>query len=369
MRDFFGGTRRARSEVRSAATAIEVGRPWTCAASRTIPAGRLWFASPQGAGRRELPAGDCFTGSKDFPTTTSRPSPRASPASSGSGRAAARSASTASTGSTARDCAGCPTTTCAPSRSTRSGNAWFATARAPASIERKPMTLAEKAKFFEDEIDRYHRRTEYGYVMAVTLPNAWRQERMDAARQRQRRPVDEHVRRRRVLRLRRHQGPASQKRATQAFEALRFLSVVTQGGEHPAPRGFPARAILPDQRPRPQPAGFARTRRPHAQAARPLVEDPVAALAQERRRQVVLEIGHQLGRARRPLLLLRRLLRSRRRDPAGEGRSPRRGARHNRPPHRPRIHPRRLRRQADAMGHLRPRERSTTIALSGAIAA
>ncbi len=38
---------------------------------------------------------------------------------------------------------------------------------------------------------------------------------------------------------------------TKAFEALRFLRTVTQGGSHPAPRGFVARAILPTSGPDP----------------------------------------------------------------------------------------------------------------------
>jgi hypothetical protein len=40
-------------------------------------------------------------------------------------------------------------------------------------------------------------------------------------------------------------------RARRAFEALRFLGEVTQGGSHPAPRGFLARSILPTDGPDP----------------------------------------------------------------------------------------------------------------------
>ena len=32
------------------------------------------------------------------------------------------------------------------------------------------MTLSEKAKWYEDEIDRHHRRTPYEYVLEVYLP-------------------------------------------------------------------------------------------------------------------------------------------------------------------------------------------------------
>ena len=49
------------------------------------------------------------------------------------------------------------------------GNAWFATKKGVGLIERRSITLAEKAKFFEDEIDLRHRRTPYGYVLGVRL--------------------------------------------------------------------------------------------------------------------------------------------------------------------------------------------------------
>src|SRR5262249_9207356 len=43
----------------------------------------------------------------------------------------------------------------------------------------------------------------------------------------------------------------AKKRATAAFEALRFLRTVTEGGPHPAPHGFVARSILPTTGPDP----------------------------------------------------------------------------------------------------------------------
>src|SRR5262249_52693842 len=45
--------------------------------------------------------------------------------------------------------------------------------------------------------------------------------------------------------------PKAKERATRAFRALHFLSQVTQGGEHPAPKGFPARSILSTSGPNP----------------------------------------------------------------------------------------------------------------------
>ena len=81
------------------------------------------------------------------------------------------------------------------------GNAWFATKKGVGLIERRHITLAEKAKFFEDEIDLRHRRTQYGYVLGVRLKRPGDKSEWIAAGQRQRRLVDLHVRRGRVFRL------------------------------------------------------------------------------------------------------------------------------------------------------------------------
>lgn len=126
-----------------------------------------------------------------------------------------------------------------------SGSAWLGTVDGIAYIERRPMTLGEKAAYFEDEIDRYHRRTPYEYVARVQLVN----------------PGDKsEVVQRDTDNDGQYTGlygaaecfaygatgdSKAKERATKAFEALAFLSEVTQGGEHPAPFGFPARTILP----------------------------------------------------------------------------------------------------------------------------
>jgi len=131
------------------------------------------------------------------------------------------------------------------------GDAWFATSKGVGLIERKPITLGEKARYFEDEIDKRHRRTPYGYVAAVQLPRAgdkseWIQHDTDndglwtamyGAGE--------------CFGYAATHDPLAKQRARKAFEALRFLSEVTQGGEHPAPPGFPARAILPTSGPDP----------------------------------------------------------------------------------------------------------------------
>ena len=125
------------------------------------------------------------------------------------------------------------------------GDAWFATAKGVGLIARRPKTLPEMAKFFEDEIDQRHRRTPYGYVDSVSLPSPgdksnWNQHDSDndglwtgmyGAGE--------------CFAYSATHDPQAKKRAQAAFEALRFLGQVTQGGSNPAPKGFVARSILP----------------------------------------------------------------------------------------------------------------------------
>ena len=125
------------------------------------------------------------------------------------------------------------------------GDAWIATDKGVGLIEQKPMTLAQKADYFNEELDKYNRRTPYGYVLEASLAT----------------PGDKSTRinhdsdndglwtamygASECYRYAATKDPVAKERATKAFEALRFLSEVTQGGEHPAPPGFPARSILP----------------------------------------------------------------------------------------------------------------------------
>ena len=131
------------------------------------------------------------------------------------------------------------------------GNEWFATQKGVGLIERRPTTLAKKAAFFEDEIDKRHRRTQYGYVLEVHLKrpgdtSEWTQHDADndglwtamyGAGE--------------CFAYAATKSPAAKKRATAAFDALWFLREVTQGGQHPAPAGFVARTVLPTSGPDP----------------------------------------------------------------------------------------------------------------------
>jgi hypothetical protein len=128
---------------------------------------------------------------------------------------------------------------------------WFATSAGISLIAEKPTTLGAKARLFEAEIDKRHRRTEYGYVDGVSVAQAgdashWTQHDSDndglwtamyGAGE--------------CFACAAAKSEDACRRAKAAFEALRFLGTVTQGGAHPAPRGFVARSILPANGPNP----------------------------------------------------------------------------------------------------------------------
>jgi hypothetical protein len=124
-------------------------------------------------------------------------------------------------------------------------NAWFATPNGVGRIAWRSTTLAEKARFFEDEIDKRHRRTPYGYVLGVTVSQPG-----DASQFQQHDSDNDGLWTSmygagECFAFAATKSPDAKRRAKQAFEALRFLGTVTQGGPHPAPKGYVARTILP----------------------------------------------------------------------------------------------------------------------------
>jgi hypothetical protein len=131
------------------------------------------------------------------------------------------------------------------------GTAWFATDQGLGSIERREMTLAAKAAHYEEEVQRYLKRTPFGYLSEVGLgapgdrsqiiysdsdnDGLWTA--MYGAGE--------------CFAYAATKDPAAKIRAQQAFEALRFLQRVTQGGPHSPPKGFVARTIRPVEWPDP----------------------------------------------------------------------------------------------------------------------
>jgi len=213
--------------------------------------GRLWFASPQGAGYRTATGWKLITGLEGLPyddfTTVTAGEPGVIWF--GTKRGAIRF--DGKIWEYREGLRWLPDDDVHTIAVSAHGDAWFATSKGVGLIERKQTTLAEKARYFEDEIDKRHRRTPYGYVAAVELPkagdkNEWIQHDTDndglwtamyGAGE--------------CFGYAATHDPLAKQRARKAFEALRFLSEVTQGGEHPAPPGFPARAIRPTSGPDP----------------------------------------------------------------------------------------------------------------------
>jgi hypothetical protein len=131
------------------------------------------------------------------------------------------------------------------------GRAWFATKGGLAMIERRPMTLAEKADFYEIEIERHIKRTSYGYVAEALLRKQGDKTSAD--------PQDSDndglwtamYGAGQCFAYAATKDPQAHKRARQAFEALKFLQEVTQGGPYSPPPGYIARTIRPVEWPDP----------------------------------------------------------------------------------------------------------------------
>ncbi|MFQ6677046.1 MAG: hypothetical protein ACE5D0_01890 [Fidelibacterota bacterium] len=133
----------------------------------------------------------------------------------------------------------------------KDGTVWFATSQGLSKIYKSEMTLAEKAEFYEDAIDKFHRRTPYEYVLDVSLSapgdtSTWTQHDSDndglwtgmygAAE---------------CFAYGATKDPKAKARAKKAFEALKFLGDVTQNAPISPPPGFVARTILPTSGPDP----------------------------------------------------------------------------------------------------------------------
>ncbi len=147
---------------------------------------------------------------------------------------------------------------------TPDGSVWFATPQGVSRITYPMMTLAEKAAFYNEEIDKYIKRTPFGYTSEVRLARPgdkseiiytdsdndglWTA--MYGAAQ--------------CFAYAATQNPQSKERAKQAFEALRFLQVVTQDCEYSPPKGYVARTILPADGPDPNEGRLERDRQHRA---------------------------------------------------------------------------------------------------------
>lgn len=134
---------------------------------------------------------------------------------------------------------------------TRDGAAWCATAAGVGCLRRQPVTLQGKAEQYEVEIEQYIKRTPLGFVAEAPL----------------RRPPDKASADPQdsdndglwtamygageCFAYAATKAPEALARAKGAFEALRFLQKVTQGGEHSPPKGYVARTVRPVEWPDP----------------------------------------------------------------------------------------------------------------------
>jgi hypothetical protein len=125
------------------------------------------------------------------------------------------------------------------------GNAWFATSDGLGCIERRSMTLAEKAEFYEQEIEKYVKRTPFGYVAEAPLRKPGDKTSAYATDDDNDGLWTAMYGAGECFAYAATKDAKVKGRAKQAFEALRFLQKVTQGGEHAPPKGYIARSIRP----------------------------------------------------------------------------------------------------------------------------
>ncbi len=131
------------------------------------------------------------------------------------------------------------------------GNTWFATVGGIGEIARRRMTLRDKAVWYEREIEQYVKRTPFGYVAEAALgipadrSSANPQDSDNDGLWTAMYGVGE------CFAYASSKSAQAKERAHKAFEALRFLQKVTQGGEHAPPKGYIARTIRPVEWPDP----------------------------------------------------------------------------------------------------------------------
>jgi len=131
------------------------------------------------------------------------------------------------------------------------GHVWTATDGGVGRISFVPMTLREKAEYYEEQMDLI-RRTPFGYTSEVRLA-----EPRDLTSEITRTDSDNDglwtsmYGAGECFAFAATGEPQYKERAEEAFEALRHLQKVTQGGKHSPPKGYVARTILPADGPDP----------------------------------------------------------------------------------------------------------------------
>ena len=133
------------------------------------------------------------------------------------------------------------------------GSAWLVTSGGVSRMTAPETSFADKAAFYVKEIDRHHRYSSLGYVSWAYM-DAPGDKSSAAARYTDN---DGHYTGKYLaavsLGYAATKNPKLRADAKRAFRALAFLSHVTEGGTHPAPYGFIARAVRPVTEPDPNP--------------------------------------------------------------------------------------------------------------------
>lgn len=228
---------------------VSQARAWSPRDVRGVaygPRGELWFASPQGVGRRDTSgAWSLWSGEDGLPYADFT---RIATAPDGSLWAGTHKGAIHFDGRTWEYRQGrrwLPDDDVLDVVVDASNVAWFRTAKGTGRIGQRSWSLREKARWFEEEIDRRHRRTPYGYVLEVHLAKPGDKESavqhdsdndglwtaMYGAGE--------------CFAYAATKDAFHKQRAQRAFAALKFLGDVTQGGTPKALPGFVARTVLP----------------------------------------------------------------------------------------------------------------------------
>jgi hypothetical protein len=134
---------------------------------------------------------------------------------------------------------------------TADGAVWLATGKGVGRIERRMLTLADKANFYERQIDMVHRRTPWQYVLEVSVAVPGETNRFARHDSDNDGLWTSMYGAAECFAYAATRSPLAQRRARQAFEALHWLGEVTQGGQHSPPPGYVARTVLPTSGPDP----------------------------------------------------------------------------------------------------------------------
>ncbi len=223
------------------------GRSWAPVNVRGVAydtEGRLWFASPQGVGRFDN-HWTLFTGAEGLPYNdfTTMAAAEKGVVWFGTRMGAIRYDGTNWEYRQGRRWM--PNDVVNSIAVTPEGDAWFATSAGLSVIERKPMTLAEKATIYEKQIDAFHRRTPWEYILEVAVGKPGTTNQVTQGDSDNDGLWTSMYGAGECFAYGATKNPLAKKRAQKAFEALRWLGEVTQGGQHAPPPGYVARTILP----------------------------------------------------------------------------------------------------------------------------